>query len=326
MIFNKIKWGIIGLGGIAHHFAKDLLLVDDANLYAVASRSIEKANEFGNQYGAEKCYGSYEALLNDSEVDIVYIATPHNSHLKLSIQAIEHGKHILCEKPVGVNQFQAKEVTSLAKTHGVFFMEALWSRFNPSILKTLSLIKEGAIGKVSYINADFSFNALKGGKKRLFDINLAGGALLDIGIYPLFLSYMVFGIPEALEATAHFSDQGADMQTSMSLKYNEGIANLYCGFTANSDMVAKIYGSEGAIYISSRWHEAQGLTLIKNEETTVYDLPTTGKGYYYEILECHSCLKNKKTESDLWSYKHSVALMGIIDRVKNKIGLHYPFE
>ena len=192
---KNIQWGIVGLGNIAHQFCHDLLLVEEANIYAVASRSLNKAQEFGGKFQAEKAYGSYQELLNDPDVDIVYMATPHDSHMELSIAAMEAGKHVLCEKPIAINSNQAHKMIQASQKSQCFFMEAFWSRFNPSIVQSYQKVKEGILGEIKYINADFAFHVGQP-QYRMTDVTLGGGSLLDMGVYPIFLSYLILGIPK----------------------------------------------------------------------------------------------------------------------------------
>ncbi|MEZ4969836.1 MAG: Gfo/Idh/MocA family oxidoreductase [Flavobacteriaceae bacterium] len=185
---KKINWGIIGLGNIARNFVKDLALVDEAQVYAAASRNLAKAKEFAAAHNISNAFGSYRELLECREVDVVYIATPHTSHCELSIMAMEHGKHVLCEKPMGVNRAEVEKMIAAAQKNKVFLMEALWSRFNPSIMKVKQLIGNGEIGPLAYVHADFAFYALdRDFNGRVLNPELAGGSLLDIGIYPIFL-------------------------------------------------------------------------------------------------------------------------------------------
>ncbi|MFK7905499.1 MAG: Gfo/Idh/MocA family protein, partial [Chitinophagales bacterium] len=191
---QTLQWGIIGLGKIAHSFCQDLQLVDNTAIAAVASRSTAKAEKFAAEYGAAKSYGSYQELFEDPNVDIVYIATPHDSHAEWSIAAMNAKKHVLCEKPLGVNQSQVKAMVEVAQQNSVFFMEALWSKFNPTIKTCIELAKSGtAIGEVNYVNADFTFSRNDADDSRMLNMELAGGSLLDMGIYPVFLAYSIFG-------------------------------------------------------------------------------------------------------------------------------------
>ena len=323
---EKIKWGIIGLGNIAHQFAKDLMLVDEAELVAVASRNLDKAQEFAQNYDCSKAYDSYDAIINDAEVDILYIATPHNSHAALTIKALQNKKHVLCEKPIALNYTDAFQMIEASKKNNQFFMEAFWTRFNPSFREAFSKIKKGEIGEVKYINADFAFTAeeLGGEGSRKTDISLGGGALLDIGVYPLFLCYLVLGIPVEILAKANFHQTGADLQTSMILQYDNAQAILHSSFVSTSNIKATINGTKGRINLNALWHQTQSYTLTVDEQDEEILLPTKGKGFTYEIEECHHCIKENKIESELWSHQNSLELIKIVDEVRSKIGLEYP--
>lgn len=324
---KKIKWGIIGCGKIAHKFCRDLALIKEAELTAVASRNLEKAKTFGKLHHAKKAYGSYDNLFQDNEVDILYIATPHISHAELSIKAMEHGKHVLCEKPLAINVKDARKMIETSKRTDKFFMEALWTRFNPNIIEIKQRIENGDIGQIDYINADFAFKATFGIDDRTLDLKLGGGAILDIGIYPVFLSYLLLGMPKEILAKSIFHPvTGCDMQTSMILDYDGAQAVLYSGFTSTSDMVAKIYGTKGQVFIHKTWHMTEGYTVVKGDKMQNVENKTLGLSYSYEIMECHKCLKENKIESRIWSHQNSLDLISILDRVREKVGLKYPQE
>jgi predicted dehydrogenase len=323
---RKIHWGIIGLGNIAHQFAKDLMLVEDAELAAVASRNIEKSKEFAKEYDCPKAYSSYDDIINDPEIHILYIATPHSSHATLTIKALQNNKHVLCEKPIALNYADALQMIEASKANNKFFMEAFWTRFNPSFREAFSKIKKGEIGEVKYINADFAFTAdnLEGVGNRKTDMNLGGGSLLDIGVYPLFLCYMVLGIPTEILAKSNFHQTGADVQTSMILHYENAQAILHASFVSTSNIKATINGTKGRVNLNTMWHEAQSYTLtVDNQEEEIL-LPTKGKGFTYEIEECHQCIKENRIKSMLWSHQNSLDLIKIVDQVRNQIGLEYP--
>ncbi len=320
------QWGILGLGKIAHKFTQDLLLVPGNQLAAVGSRDAETAAAFARQYGARQAYGNYEALLADPAVEIIYVATPHDSHAQWSIAALEAGKHVLCEKPLAVNRKQVDAMLEAARRNNRFLMEGLWSRFNPSIQQSLKLIEQETIGPVNYFNIDFNFYSDAPVESRVFNPELAGGALLDIGIYPVFLAYLLWGKPEQILASARFHDSGADAQTSIIFRYPQGFANLMCGFLSKSDMVAKIYGTRGSIFIDTRWHEAKGFTLHVGDKSQHFSLPTPGNGFTFEIEECQQCLAEGRLESELWSHRNSLDLIDLLDEIRGQIGLKYPFE
>ncbi|MDH5379731.1 MAG: Gfo/Idh/MocA family oxidoreductase [Cyclobacteriaceae bacterium] len=321
---KKVKWGIIGLGGIAEKFANDLALVEGTELVAVASRDIKKANQFADKHNVEKRYGSYNQLLKDDSVDIIYIATPHNSHAEWAIKAMNARKSVLCEKPLAVNGRQVEEMIECALINDVFFMEAMWSRFNPILLSVKQLIVEGKIGEISYINADFCFAMMDSVKARVLSPELAGGALLDIGIYPIFLSYFLLGKPDKIQSMARFSPSGVDIQTDMSFLYKNAISSLSCAFTTRSDMVARIYGEKGTINVLANWHHADEYTISVNGEDSNHKIELKGMGYSYEIEECVKCLNEGKKESDLWTWQNSRDLINMLDEVRAQIGLKYP--
>ena len=241
------------------------------------------------------------------------------------------GKHVLCEKPLAVNQRQVQNMIDVARQQEVFMMEAFWSRFNPSIRAVLSLIRQGAIGEVNYVNVDFSVLRETPAEHRMVNKELAGGSLLELGVYPCFLVYMIFGQPMQVLATARLHQTGADMQTAALFKYPNGLCTILSGFASQSDMIAKIYGSKGRIYLNAVWHETQGYTLIRegegggSEQKTV-TLPTQGKGFTYEIQECLDCIAQGRRESLLWSHQNSLDLIGITDEIRCQTGLTYPFE
>lgn len=324
---KKIKWGIIGCGNIAAKFASDLALIKDAELIAVAARNLNKAQEFTIKHNSKKSYGSYDELFNDSEIDIIYIATLHISHADLSIKAMKHGKHVLCEKPLALNKKEAEQMITTSKQTNCFFMEALWTRFNPVFVEVLKRINDGEIGDVNYINADFAFKSNHALDSRVFNLSLGGGTILDIGIYPIFLAYTVLGIPDNIISSAILHETtGCDIQTSIIFEYPKAQANLYSGFTSDSDMIARISGTKGQIYINNKWHESESFTIVKNDTKETIQLPKIGKGYTHEIQECHKCLNENKTESDLWSHQNSLDLISILDDVREQIGLVYPQE
>lgn len=324
---QPIRWGIIGPGRIAHSFAKDLRLVPEGILTAVASRNLGSAKAFAEEYGAGRAFGSYAELMDSDLVDVVYIATPHTSHAELAIMAMDKGKHVLCEKPMGIDKGQVQRMVEAANRNKVFLMEALWSRFNPTIMRIKKLVDERHIGPISYIQADFAFYALDRDEKgRLLNLELAGGSLLDIGIYPIFLAYLMLGRPDGITASSRFHTTGAEIQTSMIFEYPRAQAMLYSGLNSKSDMRAQITGSGGSIYIHPRWHEAHGFSLEKEGVLEDFELPPIGKGYAHEIMEIHRCLKTGKIQSELWSHGNSLDLIGIMDEVRRKTGIRFPME
>ena len=325
---SPLNWGILGPGKIARSFARDLALVPGNRLLAVGSRSADKAAEFALEFHVPRTYGSYETLLADPELDIVYIATPHDSHEYWSLRAMEAGKHVLCEKPAAVNAVQLARMTSCARERGVFFMEALWSRFNPSIMEVIQRVSSGDIGTIQYIHADFSIYRDPPADHRLVNPHLAGGALLDLGIYPVFLAVSLLGTPEDIRASAQLHPSGVDAQTVATLHYKEAVVQLMCGIRSQSDMRARIYGTGGSFFLEPVWHETQSYTWLNlaDGSSTHYPRPTLGKGYSYEIMECMSCVRAGLQESPLWSWENSRAVISILDEIRRQTGVIYPFE
>jgi predicted dehydrogenase len=239
-------------------------------------------------------------------VSVVYIATPHSSHKEWAIKAMKAGKHVLCEKPLGLDSGEVKEMISQAKTSGVFFMEALWTRFNPSIEAVVNRIKTNEIGAIQYLQADFGFYAMdRDPQSRVLNQALGGGSLLDIGIYPIFLSYLLLGMPESIMATSNFNDTGTELQTAMIFNYKKAKAVLYSGFTSKSSMVAQISGREGLITIDSKEHDIESVSL-----------PTLGRGYTYEIKAVHEALFNDWREHPKWTHQDSLNLAELLDAVQ----------
>lgn len=319
---NKIKWGIIGLGNIANQFATDLKLIADAELVAVASRSTDKAEEFAKAHGCPEFYGSYDALFEDQRVDIVYIATPHDSHAELSIKAMESGKHVLCEKPLALSYNDALQMVAASKKYNKFFLEAFWTRFIPSIREVLTKVQNNEIGEIKYVNADFAYYNRELGI-RLTDKSLGGGALYDIGVYPLFLSYIMLGIPKEIIAKSTYHSTGVDLQTTMILQYESAQSVLHAGLVSGSDMKATVSGTKGRIDIDTHWFMTEGYSVIKNEQEEKFTIPNIGKGYAHEAIECHHCIRQNQIESHLWSHQNSLDLSKITEDVRIQIGLEF---
>jgi predicted dehydrogenase len=319
----KIKWGIVGLGNIAKQFACELQLIDSAELFAVASRDSSKAQEFANDFNCLKAYGSYDELFQDENIDIIYIATPHDSHAELTIKALQNNKNVLCEKPLALHFTDVEKMIATAKKSNKFFMEAFWTRFNPSIREALQHIQDGAIGEVKYINADFAIKFENPDNTRMTDMKLGGGALMDIGVYPLFLAYLILGIPKEIIAKSNFHKTGADTQTSIILHYNNAQAMLHSSFLYTNNVEATISGTKGRINLDSLWFMTESYSLIQEDQKEKFERPTLGKGYTHEIEECHACLRANKLESELWSHQNSLDLAKIIEEVKHQIGLVY---
>ncbi|QDA59872.1 Gfo/Idh/MocA family protein [Hymenobacter jejuensis] len=325
---RTFNWGIIGLGRIAHKFAESLQLVPNARLYGVASRSLDKAQQFAAQYNVAHAVGSYEELLKLPDLDVVYIATPHSEHHAHTLLCLRAGVPVLCEKAFALNTRQVQEMIATAREKQVFLMEALWTRFFPSTHKALEIIQSGAIGKVVHIAADFGFTAPYDPAARLFAPALAGGSLLDIGIYPLLISKFFLGNPTDIKAAGALTETGVDMNCAMSLAYENGAtASLFSTLAATTDTTCTVYGSEGKLLMHSRFHHAKRLTLERPDEAPqdfFFDFP--GHGYQYEIEHVQHCLEQNLVESPLVPWQFSLELMQQLDEVRRQLGVIYPGE
>ncbi len=321
-----IHWGIIGPGKIADKFASDLLSVPNTKLYAIASSSSERAKFFAEKYHVEHHFDSYEEMLHLPNLDVVYVATPHTFHAEHAILCLEKGIPVLCEKPFAMNLRQVQKMIDAAQRHDVFLMEAMWTRFIPAIQKTLDLIRDGAIGEIKTIHADFGFPANFDPNSRLFNPDLGGGALLDIGIYPIYLSLLLLGYPIKIKALAAFTPTNVDATTSILLQYkNQATALLNCSISAQTRTEAFIYGDKGYIQIVGRFMEATQMILKKNdEEEQVLIFPRKTFGYNFEAQEVVECLLQNKKESDLMPLSMSVKLISLLDDIRQEIGLIYP--
>ena len=322
---RQVKWGILGTGRIAHTFAAALKYADNCKLVAVGSRDIEKANFFASEFNITKAFGSYEELMKDKEIDVVYIATPHNLHFENTLMVLDHGKHVLCEKPMGVNLRETNLMIEKAGEKGLFLMEALWSRFLPNIIKTKELIESGIIGEIRLMTVFFAFNSKNGPEHRHYNMDLCGGSILDIGVYNIFLSLFLLGKPESITAIAGLSEQGGDNSCSYTFKYkNDLLSVMYSSFLGDAPTVAEIHGSKGKISLENKWF-CPGKVILTNADGSEenFDYKVKCNGYEYEAEEVASCILAGKTQSDLWSWDDSKQLISIMDAIRKECGIVY---
>lgn len=325
-----IRWGILGCGKIANKFANDLKLVEDATLAAVASRDEERARAFAEQYKAARYHTSYEALVNDSEVDVIYIATPHGMHHEHALLCLNHGKAVLCEKAFALNSKQAAEMIDLARKQKVFIMEAFWTKFLPQYKKVTEIIQSGVLGPIRWIQADFGFNPGEPMPQRLIDPALGGGSLLDIGIYPVFLAQSLLGKPVDIQATITPGVTGVDEQCGMLMKFSNGaIAALSSTIQAHTPVEAVIAGTEGRILWKNRFHNAIGILEIamgKDASTPIEVYREEGYGYQFEARHVGECLRKGLTESPVMTHQDTLELMETLDRVRKIVGIKYSVD
>jgi predicted dehydrogenase len=318
------KWGILGPGKIAHKFAKGLAQVPGAELYAVASRSVAKAEEFAKEFNATKFYGSYEDLVKDEEVDIIYVATPHVFHREHTLLCLKHKKAVLCEKPFAMNKEQVNEMILTAKKENIFLMEALWTYFLPHYQYVLELVKSEKFGKITGLEADFGFEAPYLPENRLLNKDLGGGSLLDIGIYPVFAALTLLGKPDTISAKAEFSETGVDESCNIVFNYQNGVrAHLLSTIDKTTPTTATINFEKATVTINRRFHEPTSVTILHNdqEETISFDVNTNG--YNFEAEHVQQMLAQGRTESTVMSFEKSLELIGLLDGIREEIGLVY---
>ncbi len=326
---KTIRWGILGTGGIARKFADGLALIPDASLTAVGSRTLSAAEAFGSAYKIPHRHGSYKALMEDSDVDVIYVATVHPLHCENSLGCLSAGKAVLCEKPFTINTGEAEKVVALARQKRLFLMEAMWTRYFPAFVKIRSLLAEGALGEVRQVQADFGMKPEFNPKSRLFDPALGGGALLDLGVYPVSLASMVFGeVPRRILSAATLGSTGVDEQSAAVMEYSAGrLAVVSCSLRYASPQEAHILGTNGRIRIHRPWWYADTITLTRQgREDETIRLPYIGNGYAHEAMEVMDCLRGGRLESDVMPLDETLHIMQTLDAIRTEWGFKYPGE
>lgn len=322
-----MKIGILGAGHIAGVFAGMLQHLEEAERYAVASRSLEKAEAFAGQYGFEKAYASYEEMLSDHEVELVYVATPHSHHYAHMKMCIEAGKHVLCEKAFTVNAGQAEEIFALADKKGVLVTEAIWTRYMPSRKIINELLAEGVIGEVKTLTANLDYAISD--KERLIRPELAGGALLDVGVYTLNFALMHFGNNIAnIKSTVHLTETGVDGQNAMILSYEDSrLAVLTSGMYGYSDRQGIFYGSNGFMCVDNINDPLEvKIYNEKQELVKAVSMPEQINGYEYELLETIECIKKGAKECPSMPHEDTLKVMRMMDELRREWGVCYPEE
>ncbi|TYA78419.1 Gfo/Idh/MocA family protein [Seonamhaeicola marinus] len=321
---KTINWAIIGLGSIAHKFATDLLTIEDAQIYAVGSRNQAKADKFANKYNAIKAYDSYETLVKDTNIDAVYIATPHALHKENTLLCLEHGIPVLCEKPFAMNISQVNEMITMAKEKNVLLMEALWTYFLPHYQFVLDIVKHKPYGNLIKLEADFGFYRAFDNTARLFNKDLGGGSLLDIGIYPIFAALSTLGNPKDIIANASFFDNGADSSCHMTFIYDDSVtASLKSSLIQDTPTNATYYFEDATVKINDYFHSPSTVSIIKDGKETVKDFNYTTIGYNYEAIHFGNLIRKGQTESDIMTFEFSQHLITLLDKVRGLINLHY---
>jgi predicted dehydrogenase len=322
---KEVRWGILGTGKISTAFATAVRETPDAVLAGSGSRTLDSAQAFAREFGGA-AYGSYEELVNAPDIDLVYVGTPHPMHFDNVRLALEAGKGVLCEKAFTVNRREAEALVALAREKGLFLMEAMWTRFMPALAEVRRLVADGAIGPVRHLAADLGFKANFGPEHRLYNPELGGGALLDMGIYPLSIAAALMGPVESVVAQAELGPTGVDEQTSFVLRHRGGgISVCSCSLRAHLPCELTVSGEKGNVRMHTKFHCTQSISITRAEDrgTQTIDTPYQGNGYVHEVLEAQRCWREGLLESPGMSLDETLALMGVMDEIRRQVGVRY---
>ena len=320
----KYNWAILGCGKIARKFSTDLKLLPNANLYAAASRSIKNAQDFANELGYEKAYSSYQEMVEDKNVDIVYIATPHSFHLEHTLLCLNHKKAVLCEKAFAINSNEVKKMIKASKENNTFLMEAFWTIFQPQFLRIAEIVKSEELGKLKFVKSDFMFNAEFDSKKRLYNIDLGAGSLLDIGIYPIFTSLFFLGKPNKIKTIANIRPTGVEDSIAMLFSYENGaIAVLTSSFESSCKNETELCFENGFIKVERNSNEPILMNKDGLDQFVDFD-KISGMGYELEAAHVMDCLDKNLIESPILSNSFSLDLIEVLDAVRSESGIVFP--
>jgi predicted dehydrogenase len=323
---KKYKWGILAPGKMSAKFVKGLKLLENAELFAVGSRDLNRAKQFADEYGFKKYYGSYEELAADAELEIIYIASPHSYHYEHTLLCLKNKKNVLCEKAFALNSREVNGMITEATEQKVFLMEALWPPFQPVYKKTKEILQGGEPGEIVHFNARFAFQAPYNSTDRKFNLELGGGSLLDIGIYPVIDALYFMGIPDEVIAKASFAETGSEDSVSIIFGYKDGrLATLYSSFRTVAGIGCDLLCRNGNLYFSRGRDMSQRLTVeINGKEKKKYSLIPDGMGYHFEAIEVMKCLDEGKLQSDVVPHSFSRNLMNTLDRIRQAAGITFP--
>jgi predicted dehydrogenase len=323
-VSTPIRWGILGAGGIAATVGADIAASPDSVLAAVGARDAGRAEAFAVEHGVARSYGSYAELVADPDVDVVYIATTHAQHHEHALLALEAGKPVLVEKAFTVNARQAREVVSAARARQLFCMEAMWMRFNPLIRRAQEVAASGQIGELVSVRADLSKRFEFDASHRLFDLAAGGGALLDLGVYPMTLAWMFLGRPGQVQTAGTLSPTGSDATVAMQFSYPSGVvAQIHTSAIAESPYAALICGTDGWIRVETRVHRPTGITIGTDSGTEYIPGQYSGNGYGLQVAEVERCLRAGELESPVVPLDDTVAILETIDEIRRQVGVRY---
>lgn len=322
---EPIRWGIIGPGRIAEQVVRDFAVVDGARVVAVASRSLPRAQDFADRHGLVRAYGAYGQILDDPEVDVLYVATPHSHHAAVARAALQAGKALLVEKAFAATSAGATGVVELARARGTFVMEAMWTRFQPAVVALRGLVADGAIGQVRSVQADLGVQRAFDPEDRLFALELGGGALLDLGVYVVSFAQMLLGTPDTVAAVGSRFPTGVDAEAGLLLGYADGrSAALTTSLRHPLPGQARVHGTEGWIDVLPRFHHPQTIVLHRGDrEPEVMTRPQLGGGYAHELIEVTECLRAGRTESAVMPLADTLAVQAVLQDAAEQLGVHH---
>lgn len=324
---QSFNWGVIGPGNIANTFAKAIASSKKGKILAVASRSEERAIDFANTYKIEKIYSDYGQMLADPEIDIIYIATPHNFHYQQAKMCLEAGKHVLVEKPCTVNAQQMQTLADLAQSKNLLLQEALWSRFMPCLSQLRQLLNEGIIGDIQYIQSEIGFAFQKQENSRLLKAELAGGSLLDLGIYSITVSqFLLQEHPDKVQAMGQLTDLKVDGHVFANMHYASGrYAQFTCSMLSQTSNTMRIVGTEGYVNLPACFWDTDSAAIYRNDKLIQsIDIPHPINGFEYQIEESMKCIEQNMQCSDVMSHRDSIGVLSVMDNIRQQIGVHFP--
>ena len=322
-----IRFGVIGAGNIARTFCDAMQVVEEGSLYAIASRDLTRAQDYQRTYGFDKAYESYETLFQDPNVDCVYVATPHGLHYEQMMLALDYKKHLLCEKAFTLNEAQAQAVFDKARAQGCFVMEAMWTRFLPTIQALQGALSEGVLGEITRVEAALCFDLQKPDDHRVLAKALGGGALLDVGIYPITFANLVLGAPSSFEATMTPASTGVDGSNEMTYHYPKAVAVLKSSVLTQGDPTARIEGTKGYAVVPNFWSTTQATLYDWQDQVLMsIDMPHEVNGFEYEIREVIQRLHAGDLESAWMSHQTTLAILKQMDAIRARWNLTYPQE
>lgn len=326
---KKIRWGILGTGTIAHKFASDLKWIKNAELVAVSSRSLKNAEFFCREFDVPLSFGSYEQLAESDEVDIVYIATPNNLHYENTLLCLHNSKAVLCEKPFALNEKQALEMINLARGKNLFLMDALWTKFLPHYQKMMEIVKNGNVGEIQVVLANFGFRAKAAPDSRLLNPAMGGGSLMDIGIYNIFTTLDILGSPDEINVSMNATEKGIDEQCAVIFKYNNGaMASLFSSISTDLGTEVEICGTRGRLKLTTPFYDSNSVLeyYADGQKTIIETEKGEGLGYQHEAQHATDCLLAGITESTIIPHADTITLMQTLDKIRTLAGIVFPNE